>query len=240
MSGFYFKFYNRLPRALRIRINPLEEAIRKFVLGAAVKGSQAIIVDAGAGEVPFSGIFADHHYVAVDFARGDPSWDYSNLDVVGDLGNLPFQNDCVGTVINTQVLEHVKKPDFVLKEISRILKPGGKLFLTVPQGWHEHQQPHDFFRFTRFSLDNLLEEAGFSHWEVKPMGGYFHYLGHRLSYLPKILFWKRRGVSRVFLLPLELCCLALFCFGLPLLCYYLDAFDNNKEFTLCYRCRATR
>ena len=39
-----------LPRALRIRINPLEEAVRKFVLGAAVKGSQAIIVDAGAGE----------------------------------------------------------------------------------------------------------------------------------------------------------------------------------------------
>jgi len=37
-------------------------------------------------------------------------------------------------IINTQVLEHVEYPQKVLDEFYRILAPGGKLFLTAPQG----------------------------------------------------------------------------------------------------------
>ncbi len=240
MVGFYFKVYDRLPSALRMRINPLEEAVRRFVLQAADKGPEALIVDAGAGQVPFSQLFSENRYVALDFGRGDPDWDYSRLDVVADLESLPLRSGCAAAVINTQVLEHVREPGLVLKEIHRILEPGGELFLTVPQGWHEHQQPYDFFRFTSFALDRLLDKAGFAGWTIQPMGGYFHYLGHRLSHVPKVVFWQRHGMTRVLLLPVELLCLFFCCFLGPLLCYYLDGLDRDKEFTLCYSCLATR
>ncbi len=240
MPGFYLKVFDRLPSVLRARINPLEEAVRRLVLQAANKGSKAVIVDAGAGQAPFAELFERCRYVALDFGRGDADWDYSRLDVVGDLQKIPLRSGCAAAVINTQVLEHVRDPELVLREIHRILEPGGELFLTVPQGWHEHQQPYDFFRFTRFALDSLLEKAGFDRWTIHPMGGYFHYLGHRLTYIPKVLFWQRGGVTRVLLFPAELLSLALFCFVGPLLCYYLDYLDRDKEFTLCYRCLATR
>jgi SAM-dependent methyltransferase len=146
----------------------------------------------------------------------------------------------VDLVLNTQVLEHVENPGVVLREIRRVLKDGGSLLLTAPQGWPEHQQPNDFYRFTRFALSSLMKEAGFSESHVEPIGGYFHYLGHRLTFIPKVLFQDRQGLLRVLLFPLELVCLAFFCAFCPFVCYYLDALDKKKEFTLCYRVLAVK
>jgi SAM-dependent methyltransferase len=240
MSGFYFRFYNLLPAFLRRRINPLEDAVCRFVAGAAKLGPKAVIVDAGAGQSRFAELFRSQLYVALDFGRGDGGWDYSRLDVVGDLQHLPLKDDCAAAVINTQVLEHLPEPAEALREMHRILEPGGRLFLTAPQGWHEHQQPHDYYRFTSFALERLLSGAGFGSWTIDPIGGYFHYLGHRLTYIPKLLFWPRGKVVRILLFPVEVLFLILFCFAGPLLCYYLDRLDRDKEFTLCYRCLAIK
>ncbi len=72
------------------------------------------------------------------------------------------------------------------------------------------------------------------------MGVYFHYLGNRLAFLPRILFDERGGWKRWALLPLELPALALFAGLLPLVCYYLDPLDRRREFTLGYGCRARK
>ena len=235
MSGLYLRVFERIPAALKRRIHPLEFGIQDLVKEAAAQPSRSIVIDAGAGECRFAKDFHQHCYVGVDFARGEEAWDYSQLNLVGDLKALPIRSGCADVALSTQVLEHVPNPDQVIQEIGRILRPGGRLYLSAPQGWGEHQQPYDFYRFTRFSLQQLLHQAGFTGLDIRPMGGYFHYLGHRLTYIPKILFSPRRGIARLLLLPLEIACLAFFCLIAPIACYYLDRLDSQKEFTLGYR-----
>jgi SAM-dependent methyltransferase len=238
--SFYHGVYRLLPEFLKRRINPLDHAIEDFVRGAGQFRPGGVVLDAGAGESRFAPFFAGHFYVALDSCVGDPAWDYRKIHLAADLSALPLAAQCADVVINTQVLEHVRQPGAVLKEIHRVLKPGGRLYLTAPQGWHEHQQPNDYYRFTRYSLRSLLEAAGFHHIEIASLGGYFHYLGHRLSYVPKVLFTGLPGALRILLLPVELIVLTVFCFVLPVLCFYLDPLDRTREFTLCYRCLAVK
>lgn len=240
MAGFYQTAYNLLPGFLKRRINPLDHAIEVFARSAAEGLDEAVVIDAGAGEARFSRYFQGQHYIAVDSCAGEPGWDYSRISVHADLARMPFRSEVADVVLNTQVLEHVPEPGSVLVEIHRVLKPGGRVFLTAPQGWHEHQQPNDFFRFTAFALARLFRGAGFRDVEIKPLGGYFHYLGHRLTYIPKVLFQSRSIPVRILLFPVEIACLAAFCFLAPLACFYLDRFDRKKEFTLCYSCLAQK
>ena len=55
-----------------------------------------------------------------------------------------------------QVLEHVFNPDDFVREIARVLKPGGALLLTVPFVWNEHEQPYDYARYSSFGLRAFL------------------------------------------------------------------------------------
>ncbi len=240
MSSFYLRLYQRAPEFLKRRINPLDYAIRDLVTEASGMPPGTWVLDAGAGEGRFRPLFSQQRYVALDSAVGDSGWDYSRLHVRGDLARLPLADEAFDAVLCTQVLEHVPDPAGVLSETHRVLKPGGRLFLSAPQGWPEHQRPTDYFRFTRFALEALLEQAGFEQIRVSPMGGYFHYLGNRLTFAPKILFAGRKGWKRLALLPLELPVLALVGGLLPVLCYYLDRCDTRKEFTLGYGCRASK
>ncbi|MEE8584032.1 MAG: class I SAM-dependent methyltransferase [Acidobacteriota bacterium] len=240
MPDTYLSIYERFPEFLKRRINPLEHALGRFVRQAAEAHPGEVVLDAGAGQCRFKPFFTRHRYLAVDLGAGDAGWDYSGIDLCADLGRLPVRADSVGAVLNTQVLEHVPDPQRVLCEFYRILRRGGKLYLTAPQGWHEHQQPRDFFRFTSFSLRMMLEKAGFEEIRIDPMGGYFHYLGQRFTYIPKILFQQRRGLGRLLLSPFELLSLGACCFALPICCYYLDRLDRKKEFTLIYRCLAAK
>lgn len=240
MAGFYLKAYSLLPEFLKRRINPLEFSVEAFVSLARPNVCRGVILDAGAGEARFRHHFREHLYLALDSGIGDATWDYSRIHICADLSEIPLRRNSVDAVINTQVLEHLPNPEGVLAEVYRVLKNGGRLHLTAPQGWHEHQQPHDYFRFTQYSLRSMLESAGFRAISIEPLGGYFHYLGQRLTYVPKVLFQQRQGVSRVLLFPLELVSLLSFCLLGPLICYYLDRLDRTKEFTLCYKCLAIK
>ena len=52
-----------------------------------------------------------------------------NPDIIGDICNIPLNNESVDVVICKAVLEHVPEPQKAVKEIYRILKKGGKCFV---------------------------------------------------------------------------------------------------------------
>jgi SAM-dependent methyltransferase len=81
--------------------------------------------------------------------------DYENVDIVADIMHLPFCDSTVNAVMSLAVLEHVKEPSVVLKEIYRVLKPGGLVLSVVPFMQPFHASPHDYQRYTLTGIEYL-------------------------------------------------------------------------------------
>jgi SAM-dependent methyltransferase len=224
----------------RIEVNTYE--LQRFVARAA-QGlpAGARLLDAGAGEGRFRSHFARQRYVGVDLAIGQVGWDYGGLDAVTDLLRLPFADASFDAVVCTQTLEHVTEPAQVVGEMARVLRPGGRLYLSAPQSWHQHQKPHDYFRYTSFGLRYLLGQAGLRVESMQPMGGYFWFLSFQLQ---NVIYWgvgrPARGWQRALLWPLKVVLGAVFQVCLPLLLFYLDRLDRVKDETFGHTCVATK
>ncbi len=215
-----------VPRGLYRKLDPFEAAIDDFVRGVAreIRAGKRVL-DAGAGESRFKEFFAHTEYVGIDFAQGDRSWNYSRLDVIGRLEELPFPDASFDHVLSIVVLEHTPQPGRVIEEFRRVLKPGGMVHLVVPHMWEEHQKPLDFFRFTSSGIRYLLEGSGIRIRRIHPVGGFFWQLGRRLM---GVLSFAQQG-WRWLLFPVLA---PVFGLVLPLCCYYLDSLDQDRAYTL--------
>lgn len=199
------------------------------------------MLDAGAGEAPYRALLAHASYVALDDGRGDPRWDYRGLNVSGDLLRMPFRDAAFDHVLCTETLEHLTDPQVFLCEVARVLRPGGRLHLTAPLTFKEHQQPHDYFRYTRYGLALLLGRAGLVAEAVEPEGGYFAMLGDKVQPLHRQLFRKDRAlVWRILFLPLHPFSLLLFTVLAPALCAWLDPLDTKRIHTTGFLVTARR
>ena len=238
------KIRERAPRFLpewvrqRIEVNVFHLFNFMERSGAAYT-SDDLVLDAGAGEGRFYDEFAHTRYIAVDLAVGDETWDYTRLDAVSELSALPFAAGTFDAVLCTQVLEHVQEPYLVLADLCRVLKPRGRLHLACPQSWHQHQKPHDYFRYTSFGLRYLLDKAGYEVVELTPMGGYFWYLSFQVQNFNHWLYPKE-GIFRILTLPLQLVTAVLTQLVLPLILFYADRFDKVKDETFGYACIAEK
>ncbi|HEV2386569.1 MAG TPA: methyltransferase domain-containing protein [Candidatus Acidoferrales bacterium] len=215
-----------LPRFLLRRLDPfhsrIEEKLAEF---AASLPPGERVLDAGAGECRFQAFFPTNHYVSVDNTAGDASWDYSRLSAIADLAALPFASGSFAAAISVVVLEHLADPEAALREMRRVLEAGGRCLVAVPQIWELHQEPHDFYRYTRYGLEHLLRSAGFRVVELEPTGGYFQLAG-KLSI--DLLQFFERGAGWILFVPLA----PVFGFLVPLACYYLDKLDRKKAFAV--------
>ncbi len=86
---------------------------------------------------------------------------FPNVDIVGDAHNLPFLDNSFDSVICNAVLEHLKNPYLAVKEIKRIIKKGGYVYIEVPFIQPFHGYPNDYQRYTLFGLENLFISEGF-------------------------------------------------------------------------------
>ena len=212
-----------LPGPLRRYVLDFERRITAAVISfAGTVPAGARVLDAGAGEGAYQGYFPGRKYVGLDLGIGDQKWDYTRLDVLGDLASLPFADRVFDAALNIVTLEHVKDPRRVLTELARVLKPGGRLLLVVPHEWEVHQHPHDFFRFTKYGVEELARAAGLRVVSMEPGGGYFRLLARRLL-----------GGAQFFPMPLHLAWLTLVA-APALLLPLLDGLDKKKDFTPGY------
>jgi SAM-dependent methyltransferase len=155
------------------------------------------------------------------------------LDLRADLERMPIRGSSYDVVICTQVLEHVRHPRLVCEELFRILKPGGHLLITVPQGQAMHDLPNNYFNYTYYGIRLVLEEAGFEVVGIEPQGGHFRKLGIELQYTCVIVrnhMATRR--SRIALAPVLLACRVLFGLVTKAVCLGLDRFDREHLSTL--------
>ena len=75
--------------------------------------------------------------------------------------SIPFEEESFDGILNVAVLEHVRRPWVVVRELQRILKKGGVLLCVVPFFQPIHYVPTDYYRFTPEGITSLLEDAGF-------------------------------------------------------------------------------
>lgn len=68
------------------------------------------------------------------------------------------------------MLEHIANPSALISEIGRILAPGGKLIGSVPFSYRLHEEPYDYYRYTRHALKRLGQQSGLEVQELKPYG----------------------------------------------------------------------
>jgi SAM-dependent methyltransferase len=223
-----------LPDAVAGWLDPVEQIIDSEVRHAAARLLDGqIVLDAGAGEARHRSFFSRGRYVALDAGSGDPSWDYSSLDVLGDLENIPLRSDTVDSILCMVVLEHTRDPRRTLAEFGRVLKRGGALYLVVPFLWEEHQAPHDYFRFTRHGVRLLFEGLPFRVELLCPMGGFFRVCARRCVNL--LGFFQRGWRWPVFLLLAPF-----FGFIFPVVLHFLDHLDESRDFSLGFQVRATK
>lgn len=83
---------------------------------------------------------------------------YRHVDVLGINQRLPFVDACFDAVFSLDVLEHVDDPFACAREIGRVLKPGGILYVDVPFLQAEHGYPHHYYNMTRMGLVRLFSD----------------------------------------------------------------------------------
>lgn len=200
-----------------------------------------VLLDAGAGECKWAEHFPECRYIGLDNKVGDKTWDFGRVQIEADLTkHIPLEDNSVDIIISIQVVEHLCDPQQALSEMARVLKPGGHLFMTTPFFYQEHQQPYDFYRYTRYGLTHLAEQAGLSVHYVKPMGGYYMMLRDQLTHFHADRFFSCHPAMRILgWLPRQL--IKVLTLGvLPPVLYWLDRLDTEQIQTLGHTVHAIK
>jgi len=140
----------KYPRLYHVMVNitsPVLSRIslyRKKISYFNIENQEAIVLNIGSGTTRLA---TDH--INFDY------YPYESVDIVGDVYQLPFCDNYADTIINFTLLEHIENPNQAIKEMYRVLKPGGFIFTVVPfiQGFHA--SPYDYCRWTSRGIDIL-------------------------------------------------------------------------------------
>jgi SAM-dependent methyltransferase len=158
------------------------------------------VLDVGCGRMPYRGIILAPpsratKYIGLDLDRADYS---VQPDLIWDGAHIPLPVAVVECALATEVFEHSPEPERLMAEIHRVLRPEGLFFFTTPFFWPLHEVPHDEYRYTPFSLQRHLRNAGFERIQISALGGWDASLAQMMGLWLRrrpMRPWKRRLLS---------------------------------------------
>ncbi len=195
----------------------LKKTASKYIHGS--------LIDIGCGTKPYQELlksFVDQH-IGLDYENSLHSGD--KVDLFGTAYAIPVPDASFDSALCTSVLEHLEEPEQGLRECYRVLKPEGIAIYSVPFIWHLHEEPRDFYRFSKYGLDYLFKKVGFEVVDIKALSGFWVTFGQLLVYN---LYRFNIGPLRWFRI--------IDAIGLILqgVAYVLDHFDRSEQWTWAY------
>jgi len=151
----------------------------KRLVGSYARGR---LVDIGCGDKPYEDLVRPYVSEHVGVDHEETLHDKARIDLFATAYQIPVASETFDTAISTAVLEHLEEPEAALRECFRVLKPGGTAIYSVPFIWHLHEEPRDFFRYSKYGLDYLFRRAGFDPLEIRALSGFWVTFGQLLVY----------------------------------------------------------
>ncbi|NJM05052.1 methyltransferase domain-containing protein [Candidatus Gracilibacteria bacterium] len=164
---------------LNILVNELHDAqLRRY----AAEYARGQLVDIGCGIKPYQAMFAPFVTSHVGVDHRETLHTHEQIDLYGTAYTISVADNSFDTALCTAVLEHLEEPEAALRECHRVLQPGGVALYSVPFIWHLHEEPRDFFRYSKHGLRYLFEKTGFELLEIQPLSGFWVTFGQLLVY----------------------------------------------------------
>jgi len=150
------------PKIIGLFINPFYFARKGLYqqVSELIQNLNGRVLDIGCGQKPYQPLCNATEYIGLEIDTPE-NREHKKADFFYDGKVMPFENSSFDSLITNQVFEHVFNPNDFLRELNRVLKPGGLLLLTVPFVWDEHEQPYDYARYSSFGLKHILNEHSF-------------------------------------------------------------------------------
>ena len=193
---------------------PIRRALSCSISDSAAQ-IQGDVLDFGCGSKPYRRWFTKaRSYIGVDLHVSGHDHSSSSIDCFYDGRNLPFADAQFDAVVAFEVFEHVSNLAEILLELRRVLRRPGRLLLSIPFLWPEHEQPFDHARYTTFGIADLLRGAGFTILELKKVNpgsaAIIQLLSFRIYQSVEKSPFVLRGMMQLFVIaPLTLLALAL-------------------------------
>jgi SAM-dependent methyltransferase len=186
------------------------------------------LCDLGCGDMYYQQYYSHMYesYTGVDWIEDPNRVDYITSDLNKRI-ELPDQS--CDTIISFSVMEHLHTPDVFLAEIHRVLRIDGHLLLQVPFAWHLHEEPHDYFRYTRYALEKMLTKSGFDEFIIETQSGPATVVAVKGSYLVERIL-KKIPIIGVLLVLLSSIALV----PLQYLALWTDMLSKSKYDTIGY------
>lgn len=201
MKGIYNHFMNHLISLFKetFKGKTIARTLFNLEILKYVKDINGVVIDLGGGKNPSYERFwqiKPEKFIRVDInEKAEP-------DVIANLNELlPFSDNFADAIFLFNVIYILENPSGALKEINRILKTDGRLFITSPFIFNEAKEPNDYWRFTSEGLEKILREAGFNEFLIKPIGERFSAAVYLIS--PFLLFWPIKFIFYVLAIGLD-------------------------------------
>lgn len=183
------------------------------------------LIDIGCGTKPYKDMLAPYVTSHVGIDHPDSLHEKSNVDKVGTAYQIPADDASFDSAICSAVLEHLEEPEQALRECHRVLKPGGVAIYSIPFIWHLHEEPRDYYRYSKYGLKYLFEKVGFEIVELTALSGFWVTFGQLFVYN---LYRLNRGPLR-WLRIIDAVGLSI-----QALAYGLDKIDKTEQWTWMY------